>query len=295
MLQSKSLRAIGQSLEILRVEAFELEKEDYSYVVRSKSLSPTSQWIFRNSVVERVWDSPGAAQNSTQVGNDWLRYDSTDISWLDAQGRKSRRSASFAQVRGVSRLSQLLRTLGEHLDVARGSSFYDRDLDCPEHNCIVEGINWYLKVLSSNDSPLAEKEVALNWIAHLVGDIHQPLHVGFKDDLGGTTTKVSFRGKEQTLHEVWDTGILETENGSAKQIAKRLDGQIRDVDRKAWQSGTPKDWANESIAINTRYVYPLPENHEISEEYAKRALPILHKRLVQAGVWLAWLLNEGLK
>ena len=182
-----------------------------------------------------------------------------------------------------------------YVDVARGSSFYDRDLDCPEHNCIVEGINWYLKVLSSNDSPLAEKEVALNWIAHLVGDIHQPRHVGFKDDLGGTITKVSFRGKEQTLHEVWDTRILETENGSAKQIAKRLDGQIRDVDRKAWQSGTPKDWANESIAINTRYVYPLPENHEISEEYAKRALPILRKRLVQAGVWLAWLLNEGLK
>ena len=54
MLQSKSLKTIGQSLEILRVEAFELEKEDYSYVVRSKSLSPTSQWIFRNSVVERV-------------------------------------------------------------------------------------------------------------------------------------------------------------------------------------------------------------------------------------------------
>jgi hypothetical protein len=36
-----------------------------------------------------------------------------------------------------------------YVDVARGSSFYDRDLDCPERNCIVEGINWYLKVLSS--------------------------------------------------------------------------------------------------------------------------------------------------
>src|SRR5205823_14282721 len=95
MLQSKSLRAIGQSLEILRDEAFELEKEDYSYVVRSKSLSPTSQWIFRNSVVERVWDYHGAAQNSTQEGNDWLRYDSTDLSWLDAQRRKCRRSDPF--------------------------------------------------------------------------------------------------------------------------------------------------------------------------------------------------------
>src|SRR5947199_10595216 len=69
MLQSKSLRAIGQSLEILRVEDFELEKEDYSYVVRSKSLSPPSQWIFRNSVMERVWDSPDSVQNRPQVAN----------------------------------------------------------------------------------------------------------------------------------------------------------------------------------------------------------------------------------
>ena len=72
-------------------------------------------------------------------------------------------------------------------------------------------------------------------------------------------------------------------------------GVVLSADRKAWQSGTPKDWANESIAINTRYVYPLPESHEISEEYAKRALPILHKRLAQAGVRLAWLLNRALE
>ena len=81
----------------------------------------------------------------------------------------------------------------------------------------------------------------------------------------GDSEKVSFCGKGQTLHEVWDSGILETEEGSAKQIAKRLDEKVTDDDRKAWQSGTPKDWANESIAINTRYVYPLPESHEITK------------------------------
>jgi len=42
------------------------------------------------------------------------------------------------------------------------------------------------------------------------------------------------------------------------------------------------------------YVYPLPESHEITDDYVKRALPILHRRLVQAGVRLAWLLNEAL-
>jgi hypothetical protein len=57
----------------------------------------------------------------------------------------------------------------------------------------------------------------------------------------------------------------------------------------------PEDWANESLALTIEYVYPIPESHEISAAYEQRALPILHKRLEQAGVRLAWLLNEVLK
>ena len=182
-----------------------------------------------------------------------------------------------------------------YVDVRRGSSYYDRNLDCPERNCIVEAINWYLKVLTSDDTPLAEKQIALNYIVHLVGDLHQPLHVGFLDDLGGTKTKITFRGKEQTLHVLWDSGIVDLEKGSARALAKRFDQPFSADERKSWEAGTPKEWADESLAITTAYVYPLPENHEASEEYAKRALPILHKRLVQAGVRLAWLLNMALK
>src|SRR5437773_371750 len=79
------------------------------------------------------------------------------------------------------------------------------------------------------------------------------------------------------------------EKGSARALAKRLDQQFSVVERKAWEAGTPKEWADESLAITTAYVYPLPESREIGEDYATRALPILHKRLVQAGVRLAWL------
>src|SRR5215475_10391323 len=129
----------------------------------------------------------------------------------------------------------------------------------------------------------------------LPGDLHLPLHVGFLDDLGGTKTKVTFEGKTQTLHELWDTGMLETEKGTARAMAKLLDEGLGTDDQTAWQAGTPTDWANESLSLTIKYVYPLPESHEISEGYVKRAMPILHKRLVQAGVRLAWLLNDALK
>jgi S1/P1 Nuclease len=60
---------------------------------------------------------------------------------------------------------------------------------------------------------------SLPWITSfiLVGDLHLPLHVGFLDDLGGTKTKVTFQGKTQTLHELWDAGMLDTENEHRKQ------------------------------------------------------------------------------
>jgi S1/P1 Nuclease len=97
--------------------------------------------------------------------------------------------------------------------------------------------------------------------------------VGFLDDPGGTKTKVTFQGKEQTLHELWDSGMLNTERGSARQMAQRLDEELSEDDRKAWKTGRVKEWADESIAMATKYVYPLPESREISAEYANRGLP----------------------
>ena len=130
---------------------------------------------------------------------------------------------------------------------------------------------------------------------HLVGDLHQPLHVGFTDDRGGMTTKVTFEGKEQLLHELWDTGLLDTEKGSAKTIAARLDKEFSADEEKSWEAGSPKEWADESLALTIKYVYPLPASHEISDGYAKRAMPVIKKRLAQAGARLAWLLNGLLK
>jgi hypothetical protein len=59
------------------------------------------------------------------------------------------------------------------------------------------------------------------------------------------------------LHELWDTGLLETEKGSAKALVARLDQEFNAEERKSWEAGTPKDWANESLAVTIEYVYPL--------------------------------------
>ena len=118
-------------------------------------------------------------------------------------------------------------------------------------------MTWYLNVLKSNDLPRAEKQLAVVYLVHLVRDFHLPLHVGFLDDVGGTKTKVTFQGKAQTLHELWDSGMLDTENLTPQAMAKLLDEGLRTDDQTAWQAGTPTDWANESLALTIEYVYPL--------------------------------------
>ena len=124
MLHSSSLRAIGQSLEMLRVQAFGLEKEGDSYIVRSESLTATRQWILRNNL-ETDLDSPGPDQKSTQLtwGDGWLCYGPFDVARLDEQGRKKRQDHGFAPLSRADTLGQLLRALGEHLDRKEATAF----------------------------------------------------------------------------------------------------------------------------------------------------------------------------
>jgi len=131
---------------------------------------------------------------------------------------------------------------------------YPLDGDCQQLHRIVEAFIRYLNVLKTNHAPLSEKHIALDYLVHLLSDLHLPLHVGFLDDLGGT--KVTFQGKAQTLHELWDSGILDTENRTARAMATLLDEECDPNDRIAWQAGTPTDWANESLALTIQYVYP---------------------------------------
>jgi hypothetical protein len=125
MAYAESLRAIGQSLEIVHVENFRLEKEGDSYVVRSESLTPARLWILSNSLVEDVRDSPPLDPKTTQLttGEGSFCYRPPDIARLDAQERRKRQNHGITQLPQKT-LAQLLRTLGEYLDAKEATTFH---------------------------------------------------------------------------------------------------------------------------------------------------------------------------
>lgn len=121
MTYSLSLRAIGQSLEILKLVAFDLDKDGDDYVLNSDSLTKTGEWILRNTLsVAEIIGGDGDPPASSRT----LRFSPPDILRLNTVGQKRRRDTASLEMPKPTKLSQLLRTLGDHLDRTRTNEFH---------------------------------------------------------------------------------------------------------------------------------------------------------------------------
>jgi hypothetical protein len=182
-----------------------------------------------------------------------------------------------------------------YVSIPENASGYDQERDCPERNCMVEALKWFLTVIADKNAPIMLRRLALHYVAHLVGDIHQPLHAGRSMDRGGTDIPVSYSGQTTNLHFFWDANLVELETGNEEEVAKRLNANLTEEERLKWQAGDPKQWTNESLAVVRSYVYNTGPSVELSDDYVEKARPIVRRRLAQAGIRLAWLLNIALK
>jgi hypothetical protein len=88
---------------------------------------------------------------------------------------------------------------------------------------------------------------------------------------------------------------VEMETGNEEEIAKRLTATLTEAVRLKWQAGDPAQWTNESFVLVHSHAYNTGPSVEISDDYVEQARPIVRRRLTQAGIRLAWLLNITLK
>jgi len=183
-----------------------------------------------------------------------------------------------------------------YVSIPESAGGYDQGRDCPERNCMVEALKWFSAVIADKNAPIMVRRVALYYVAHLVGDMHQPLHAGRVEDRGGIDISVSYRGETTNLHFFWDTNLVELESGGTdEEIAKRLTENLTEEERLKWQAGDPIEWTNESLTLVRSYAYNTGPSVELSDDYVEKARPIVRSRLTQAGLRLAWWLNIALK
>jgi len=126
-------------------------------------------------------------------------------------------------------------------------------------------------------------------LVHLVGDIHQPLHVGCCDDQGGNKVKVKWFRSESNLHRVWDSDMIDDTRLSFTELADFL-GEPDAALAVEWQKKSVRDWADESMALR-RAVYETGDGN-LGYKYAYKHWPEAKLRMLQAGLRLAAVLNQ---
>ena len=147
-------------------------------------------------------------------------------------------------------------------------------------------------VLADPSQPAEARRDAVRWLAHLVGDAHQPLHAGRESDRGGNTVDVRWFGTATNLHALWDEHLIAHTALSYTELVAFID-HPSPAEVAAWRAGTAADWLAESRAL-------LPALYEVGEPanpayaYHFAHWPTVERRLVQAGVRLAATLDRAL-
>ena len=195
------------------------------------------------------------------------------------------------------------------VDIPKDASGFSEERDCfrpqdkhkdaltDHHNCVVDRIEMFQKMLGDEKASRADRLEALKWLVHFVGDLHQPLHA-IEEARGGNDIKLAVFGSAKcgdydcNLHWAWDTLLLEHTGYSEEEYVRRLNALIAEKHLESHASGTPVDWANESH-VQARHIMEA-KPAAVDEAYYQANIELVNQKLALAGLRLASLLNDAL-
>jgi len=173
-----------------------------------------------------------------------------------------------------------------YINIKKGQKI--KDIEIKKSN-IIWAMLHFEDVLRSSKYNQKEKAQALKFLIHIYGDFHQPLHLAYFKDRGGTKKEVNFFGKKTNLHHLWDEEMIDFQKLSFTEWANSL-GKISAQEEFAFKSGSILDWA-EGIRSNLDSIYDFPK--QIRYKYLYKHKVLLNKLLKQAGYRLAYTLNRA--
>jgi len=156
-------------------------------------------------------------------------------------------------------------------------------------------INFLVKELKNKDLEQDKKAMYLKLIIHIVGDIHQPLHVGRPENRGGNDIKVLWFDAPSNLHSVWDEGLIGYQKLSYTEYTAAINYTTKEQ-RREWQQETLSTWLWQSYQLAEKiYADNLKPDQKLSYRYVYDYIDLMNDRLLKGGVHLAGLLNDIFK
>lgn len=165
------------------------------------------------------------------------------------------------------------------------------EIGTPEEGDVIMTIQRMMRELRSKDFTDYDEAFALKCLVHLIGDIHQPLHVGNGTDRGGNDIRIEYFWQSSNLHRAWDSGIIDGQQYSYTEYTEWID-HATEEQLEAWSSLNVLDWANESKMHRVQCYETVPENKRLTYRYNFDNIDLVNQRLLQAGIRLANVLNE---
>lgn len=178
---------------------------------------------------------------------------------------------------------------------------------CKDGNCVSAQIDRNEKLLADRTLPMRERLMALAFLVHFVGDLHQPMHAGDRGDLGGNRLKAQYGqpGVSTNIHAIWDGYLAERAISTPLAGPAGLIAEHSAAERAAMAQGTTEDWSRENWAVARDAAYasvlggdpcgPVPEGQVTLDEGRIEALiPVFRLQIVRGGMRLARLLDAAL-
>lgn len=176
--------------------------------------------------------------------------------------------------------------LPDGLDQNGVFNFLDTEKTANVYNKIPEMI----AILKDKKQTAAQKKMAMRLLIHFLGDIHQPMHTGKKDDLGGNKISVTWFGQKSNLHRVWDEGLVDYQQLSYTEYAAAINHPSKQqLDQ--WRHDSLKQYVYESYIAANKIYAGTKSDDKLSYRYNFEFVSLMNEQLLKGGVRLAQLLN----
>ncbi|SFT05942.1 S1/P1 Nuclease [Zhouia amylolytica] len=162
--------------------------------------------------------------------------------------------------------------------------------DASAHGDIIQGIEKCIAVIQQKEATKDDKAFYLKMLVHLIGDLHQPLHVGRAEDKGGNDIQVRWFNKGTNLHRVWDSDMINHYKMSYSELAENLPKLSR-KERKAIEEGTILDWTYESQKLADKVYATADSGAKLGYGYMYENFSQVRYQLLKGGIRLAKVLN----
>ncbi|OUR91179.1 S1/P1 Nuclease [Flavobacteriales bacterium 34_180_T64] len=156
---------------------------------------------------------------------------------------------------------------------------------------LVTGIEFCKNIITDKNASDDDRAFYLKLLIHLVGDLHQPMHIGMEADRGGNDIKLQWHYKDTNLHKVWDSEMINKYGMSYSELVKNVD-YLTKKEVSRIQEGSIIDWVNETQSLTKQVYNSAKAGDNLRYRYSYKYFGTVRSQLQIAGIRLAKVLND---